>query len=88
MHFGAKDRMHTVHNETNLKIGGGLDDVWLNKKTRELHIVDYKSTSQRTEGKKITLNDPWKVSYKRQMDFYVWVMLKKKIKVSKKGFFL
>lgn len=88
IHFALEGRMNFHHEATNLKVGGGLDDVWLNKKTSELHIVDYKSTSQRTEGKKITLNDPWKVSYKRQMDFYVWVMLKKKFNVSKKGFFL
>ena len=36
MHFGATDRMHTVHKETNLKIGGGLDDVWLNTKNEKL----------------------------------------------------
>ena len=41
MHFGAKDRMHFDHLETNLRVGGGLDDVWLNTKTNKLHIVDY-----------------------------------------------
>ena len=39
--------MHTVIDELNLKIGGGLDDVWQNTVTRELHIIDYKSTSQK-----------------------------------------
>jgi len=68
LHFGAAGRMHYVHGETNLKVGGGLDDVWLNTKTNKLHIVDYKSTSQKTEGREITLDDPWKESYKRQMD--------------------
>ena len=62
LHFGAKGRFHTIHEETNLKIGGGIDDVWLNTNTGKLHIVDYKSTSLKTAGKKITLDEPWKLS--------------------------
>ena len=88
MHFGAEGRMNTVHEETNLKIGGGLDDVWLNTKTNQLHIVDYKSTSVKTAGKGITLDDPWKDAYKRQMDLYVWVMRRKGFDVSDTGYFL
>ena len=80
MHFGAEGRMHIIHEPTHLKIGGGLDDVWLNTKTQQLHIVDYKSTSQKSEGKEITLDGKWKESYKRQMDFYVWVMRQKDLK--------
>ena len=45
-------------NELNLKIGGGLDDVWQNTQTGELHVVDYKSTSQKTPGRTITLMIP------------------------------
>ena len=88
LHFGAAGRMNTVHEESNIKLGGGLDDVWFNNKTKELHIVDYKSTSQKLKGKKITLDDPWKASYKRQMDMYVWVMRRKGFNVSTTGYFL
>ena len=88
LHFGAEGRMNTVHEETNLKIGGGLDDVWLNTDTGEIHIVDYKSTSQKSQGKRITLDDPWKAAYKRQMDLYVWVMRRKGFDVSDTGYFL
>jgi hypothetical protein len=88
MHFGAEGRMNTVHEETNLKIGGGLDDVWLNRNTHQLHIVDYKSTSVKSEGKGVTLDDRWKVSYKRQMDLYVWVMRRKGFDISDEGLFL
>ena len=73
MHYGAEGRMHTVHEESNIKLGGGLDDIWLNTKTDELHIVDYKSTSQKSPNKEITLDDYWKAGYKRQMDMYVSV---------------
>ena len=88
MHFGAEGRMHTVHEESNIKLGGGLDDIWLNTKTNELHIVDYKSTSQKSPNKEITLNDYWKSGYKRQMDMYVWVMRRKGFSISSIGYFL
>jgi len=88
MHFGTEGRMHTVHEESNIKLGGGLDDIWLNTKTNELHIVDYKSTSQKSPNKEITLNDYWKAGYRRQMDMYVWVMRRKGFLVSSLGCFL
>ena len=88
LHFGAEGRLNTVHDSTNLKIGGGLDDVFLNTKTNQLHIVDYKSTSQKTEGREITLNGSWKEGIRRQMDIYVWVLRRKGFDVSNTGFFL
>lgn len=88
LHFGAEGRFHIVHEPTNLKVGGGLDDVWLNTTTDQLHIVDYKSTSQKAEGKVITLDDKWKAAYKRQMDLYVWVMREMGLDVSNTGYFL
>ena len=77
MHFGAEDRMHIIHSETNLKVGGGLDDVWLNTQTNKIHIVDYKSTSQKSDKGPITLDDYYKAAYKRQMDLYIWIMRQK-----------
>ena len=88
LHFGAEGRMNTIHEESQIKLGGGLDDVWLNTDSGQLHIIDYKSTSQKTEGKEITLEDQWKASYKRQMDMYVWIMRRKGFDVSSIGYFL
>ena len=88
LHFGAEGRFNTIHKPTNLKIGGGIDDVWKNLETNQLHIVDYKSTSQKTEGKVINLDDKWKAAYKRQMDLYVWIMKEKGFDVSEVGYFL
>ena len=88
MHFGATDRMHIIHKETNLKIGGGLDDVWFNTKTNKLHIVDYKSTSQKSDKGPITLDEYYKEAYKRQMDLYIWIMRKKGFEVDDLGYFL
>ena len=88
MHFGAPDRLHYVDIGTNLKVGGGLDDVWFNINTNRLHVVDYKSTSQKSDKGPITLDDWWKASYKRQMDLYVWVLEKKGYPVDSTGYFL
>jgi hypothetical protein len=88
LQFGAAGRMNFVHEPTNLLIGGGLDDIWLNTENNRLHIVDYKSTSQKSKGKEITLDDPWKESYKRQMDLYVWIMRNKGFDVDSLGYFL
>ena len=95
LHYGANDTyFNTVHTESNIKFGGGLDDVFLNTRTGQIHIVDYKSTAQGTrspikyEKKPVSLNDPWKISYKRQMDMYVWVMRRKGFSISSIGYFL
>jgi len=88
LHFGSEGRMHTVHKPSKIKFGGGLDDIWRNTQTDELHIVDYKSTSQKAKGKQITLDDKWKAAYKRQMDMYVWIMRHKGFTVSSTGYFL
>ena len=50
--------------------------------------MDYKSTSQKTEGREITLNGSWKEGIRRQMDIYVWVLKRKGFDVSNTGFFL
>ena len=91
--FGAAKHFNTLHEETNILLGGGLDDVWQNQQTGELHIVDYKSTAQGVQGpkkqpKRIDLEGPYKVSYKRQMDIYQWVMRGMGNPVSDTGYFL
>ena len=88
LHFGAEGRLNTVHEKTNLKVGGGLDDVWFNEESEELHVVDYKSTSTKTKGKAVSLNGWWKTTYKRQMDIYVWILRRLGFDVSNTGYFL
>ena len=93
--FGLNDHhFNTIHEETNIKFGGGLDDVFLNTETGKIHIVDYKSQAQGTrspnnyEVKPSSLNDPWKIGYKRQMDMYVWIARRKGFEVSDTGYFV
>jgi CRISPR/Cas system-associated exonuclease Cas4 (RecB family) len=72
------------HPESNLILRGGVDDVWVNPKG-ELIIVDYKATSKDEE---ITLNDAWKVQYKRQMEIYQWLFEQNGFVVSPMGYFV
>ena len=95
LHYGLNDTyFNTIHEETNIKFGGGLDDVFFNTKTNQLHIVDYKSQAQGTRSpdnyvvKPSSLNDPWKIGYKRQMDMYVWVARQKGFDVSSTSYFV
>ena len=49
--FGKDDTYFSfVHEPTNIRFGGGLDDVFLNTQTGKLHIVDYKSEAQGTDA--------------------------------------
>jgi CRISPR/Cas system-associated exonuclease Cas4 (RecB family) len=70
---------------TNLIIGGAIDDIWINKKTKELHIVDYKSTSKNGE---VNLDADWQDSYKRQMEIYQWLFRKNGFQVADIGYFV
>jgi hypothetical protein len=95
LQFGANQTYFNFdHHPSGIRFGGGLDDVFQNQKTGQLHIVDYKSTAQGTrsplkyEKKPVSLDDPWKVGYKRQMDMYVWIMRQKGFDVSDTGYFV
>ena len=99
MHFGAEGRFHVDHPETNIRFGGGLDDVWENLESGELHIVDYKSTAQLgKESKPLDKSfisapeDPskpdYKAGYRRQMDMYQWITRRLGFDVSDTGYFV
>jgi len=74
-----------IHEETNLQICGIVDDIWINEKTNELYIVDYKSTST---SKEISLDSKYKQGYKKQMEVYQWIFKQKGFEVSDMGYFL
>ena len=95
LHYGLNDSyFNTVHKKTNIKLGGGLEDVFLNIETGQIHIIDYKSEAQGTrspdkyEVKPSSINEPWKITYKRQMDMYIWIARQKGLNVSNIGYFV
>jgi len=73
-----------LHKPTNIILRGGVDDIWTNKKG-ELIVVDYKATSKEEE---ITLDEEWKIQYKRQMEIYQWLFKQNGYKVSTTGYFV
>jgi hypothetical protein len=66
-------------------IGGGIDDVWVNPKSGELVIVDYKATSKNGE---VSLDADWQIGYKRQIEVYQWLFRHNDFKVSNMGYFV
>ncbi|MBD3359864.1 MAG: hypothetical protein GF365_04135 [Candidatus Buchananbacteria bacterium] len=73
-----------LHKPTNFLVFGAIDDLWINDK-KELYVVDYKSTSV---DKEVSLEDEWKMAYKRQMEIYQWLFRKNGFKVSDTGYFV
>jgi len=74
-----------VHKKTNLNITGMIDDIWQNTKTKQLHIVDYKSTSSFGE---VSLDGEYKEGYKRQMAIYQWIFRQLGYDISNVGYFV
>ncbi|MDP3788105.1 MAG: PD-(D/E)XK nuclease family protein [Candidatus Chromulinivorax sp.] len=74
---------------TNIEFHGGVDDIWQNRITKELYVVDYKATSKKGA---VSLDAPWQDSYKRQMAMYQYLLRKNLekdgYKVSNTGFFV
>jgi len=74
-----------VHEPTNFHLFGAVDDVWIKLDTDELIVVDYKATSKAAE---ITLDADWQMGYKRQMEFYQYLLRQNGFKVSDTGYFV
>ncbi|HLD14226.1 MAG TPA: PD-(D/E)XK nuclease family protein, partial [Burkholderiales bacterium] len=73
-----------LHPPTNFLVTGGVDDVWVNPQG-ELIVVDYKATAKETE---VTIDAPWQISYKRQMEVYQWLFRRNEFTVSPTGYFV
>lgn len=70
---------------TNLMLQGGVDDIWIDPKTNELMVVDYKATSK---SEKVTLDADWQIGYKRQAEIYQWLLRKNGFAVSNTAYFV
>ncbi|NOS67136.1 MAG: hypothetical protein HOO67_02115 [Candidatus Peribacteraceae bacterium] len=76
--------VQVLHQATNFLFFGAVDDVW-ESPGGKLHVVDYKATSTQKE---ISLDDPWKQAYKRQMEIYQWLLRGNGLPVSDLGYFV
>lgn len=77
--------MQWLDEKNNLLITGAVDDIWQRRDNGKLIIVDYKATAKEGE---VTLDDEWKLSYKRQMEIYTWLLRKLDFSVEDRGYFL
>jgi hypothetical protein len=73
-----------LHESTNLLLTGGVDDIWITPKG-ELIVADYKATSKTEE---VTLDAEWQRGYKRQVEFYQWLLRQNGFKVNKTAYFV
>ena len=73
-----------LDNDTNLYFYGLVDDVWISTINEKL-IVDYKATSKKGE---VSLNAPWQISYKRQVEIYQWLFRKNGFDVEDIAYFV
>ena len=74
-----------VHEPTNFHLFGAVDDVWFDLDTERLIVVDYKATS--TSGE-VTIESGWGSTYKRQMEFYQFLLRGEGFKVSDTAYFV
>ena len=74
-----------VHVETGFETFGAVDDLWIDLDTKEIIVVDYKATSK---ADAVSLDAEWQIGYKRQMEFYQWLLRQRGLKVAKLGWFV
>ncbi len=73
-----------LHEPTNLLIFGAVDDLWVTE-DGEVIVVDYKATAKKSE---VSLDAPWQIAYKRQMEVYQWLLRQNGLKVADTGYFV
>jgi hypothetical protein len=72
------------HKPTNFIVTGAVDDLWVDD-AGHLIVVDYKATSKDGE---VTLDAPWQIGYKRQMEIYQWLLRQNGFQVNEIGYFV
>ena len=77
--------VRALHEKTNFELFGAIDDLWRDLGSGELIVADYKATSKAGE---VTIDAEWQDSYKRQMEFYQWLLRNRGHTVSNRGWFV
>ena len=77
-----------IDKDLNLELKGAVDDVWIDLKTKELIIVDYKSTSKQKIDENKWLGDKYSADYLKQMNFYKFIFEKAGHKIKTTFFYI
>jgi hypothetical protein len=77
--------VRALHEPCGFELFGAIDDLWRDLGTGELIVVDYKATSKDAE---VTLDADWQEGYKRQMEFYQWLLRRQGLTVARRGWFV
>jgi hypothetical protein len=77
--------VRAIHQPSGFELYGAIDDLWRDLVTTDLIVVDYKATSKDAE---VTLDAEWQDSYKRQMEFYQWLLRRQGFGVARRGWFV
>jgi len=77
--------VRSVHRETGFELFGAIDDLWRDLDSGALIVADYKATSKAGE---VSLDAAWQISYKRQMEFYQWLLRRQGLEVARRGWFV
>jgi len=63
---------------------GAIDDLWLDPGGVH-YVVDYKATSK---AEAVSLDADWQIAYKRQVEFYQWLLRGNDLEVSDQAWFV
>lgn len=77
--------VRVLHEKSNFELYGAIDDLWRDLGSGELIVADYKATSKAGE---VGIDADWQMSYKRQMEFYQWLLRGRGFKVARRGWFV
>lgn len=75
-----------IHEPSNLLLFGAIDDLWINSKG-EYIVVDYKATAKNEPVTELG-DAPWHDQYRRQIEFYQWLLRRNGYKVSSTGYWV
>jgi len=73
------------HKKSGFELFGAVDDLWQEKETGRIIVVDYKATAKDEE---VSLDAEWQDGYKRQVEFYQWLLMRKGLNVSPIAWFV
>lgn len=81
----AKSGVSYLHPQHQCRYYGAIDDLWFNPQQNTYHVVDYKATAK---IEAVTELPSWTDSYKRQIEFYQWLLRHNGLAISNTAYFL